>query len=74
MNDNDTPRLRGNTNTPLLGLRLEMALSFSMLFVGMMLLIGLISVFGLPFTRDTGLYGEERSQVLETLSLEADLK
>ncbi|MFH1117910.1 MAG: ATP-binding protein [Pseudomonadota bacterium] len=74
MNGDRTHVPPNNGRAPLLGLRLEMALSFSMLFVGMMLLIGLISVFGLPFTGDTGLYGEERSQVLRNLSLEADLK
>ncbi len=74
MNDNRTPQPRRGLKTPLLGLRLEMAGSFSILFVGMMILIGLASVFGIPFTKDNGLYGEERSQVLKNLSLVADLK
>ena len=56
------------------GIRMEMAVSFSILLIGMMVLIGSATVFGIPFTIDSGLLGEQRSQVLQNLSLVADLK
>jgi len=51
-----------------------MALSFGVLVAAMLVLVVLGATFGIPFTADSGLYGNERSDVLKDLSLVADLK
>ena len=56
------------------GLRTRMALSFGALFTVILLLVSLIRTFGMPWTSDTGSFGDARTLVLRQLSLFADLE
>jgi signal transduction histidine kinase len=58
----------------LFSLRSKMAVSFGLLFVTVLVVVSLVRTFGIPFTEDSGSYGQERSDVLKNLSLIADLK
>lgn len=55
-------------------LRSRMAVSFGILFAGILIVVSLARTFGIPFTSVRGTYSEERSEVLRNLSLVADLK
>ena len=65
---------RGLDRSVFLSLRSRMALGFGALFTCVLLLVGFSMIFGIPFTSNTGYYGQEKSQVLRNLSLVADLK
>jgi signal transduction histidine kinase len=49
-------------------------LEFGAVIIGMMVMVIIVSTFGIPFTGYTGTLGYEKSVVLNTLGLVADLK
>ena len=57
-----------------LSLRSKLVVEFGAVIVGIMALVIAVSIFGVPFTEYTGSLGYEKSMVLNTLSLIADLK
>ncbi len=56
------------------GIRLRMLISFGLLLSVSVGLVIYVMVFGIPFTKFSGSYGQERSDVFRNLSLVADLK
>jgi len=57
-----------------LSLRSKLVLEFGAVIIGMMVIVIVVSTFGIPFTGYTGTLGYEKYLVLNTLSLVADLK
>ncbi|MCX5863289.1 MAG: HAMP domain-containing protein, partial [Deltaproteobacteria bacterium] len=57
-----------------LSLRSKLVLEFGAVIVGIMVMVIVVSTFGIPFTGYTGTHGYEKSVVLNTLGLVADLK
>jgi signal transduction histidine kinase len=57
-----------------LSLRSKLVVEFGAVIVGIMALVIAVSIFGVPFTGYTGTLGYEKSKVLNTLGLIADLK
>ena len=57
-----------------LSLRWKLVLEFGAVIVGIMMMVIVVSTFGIPFTGYTGTLGYEKSVVLNTLGLVADLK
>jgi signal transduction histidine kinase len=57
-----------------LSLRSKLVLEFGAVIVGIMVMVIVVSTFGIPFTGYTGTLGYEKSVVLNTLGLVADLK
>jgi|GEM_PF-823556 len=57
-----------------LSLRWKLVLEFGAVIVGIMVMVIVVSTFGIPFTGYTGTLGYEKSVVLNTLGLVADLK
>ena len=57
-----------------LSLRSKLVVEFGAVIVGIMALVIAVSIFGVPFTEYTGSLGYEKSVVLNTLGLIADLK
>ncbi|MCA1959570.1 MAG: PAS domain S-box protein [Desulfomonile sp.] len=59
---------------PFFSLRSKMLVGFGSIFVAVYLLLVVLWMFGIPFTEYGGLYAQEQNQVLNELSLVADLK
>lgn len=57
-----------------LSLRSKLVIEFGAVIVGIMALVIVVWTFGIPFTGHTGTLGYEKSVVLNTLGLVADLK
>ena len=57
-----------------LSLRWKLVLEFGAVIIGIMMMVIVVSTFGIPFTGYTGTLGYEKSVVLNTLGLVADLK
>ena len=57
-----------------LSLRSKLVLEFGAVIVGIMMMVIVVSTFGIPFTGYTGTLGYEKSVVLNSLGLVADLK
>jgi len=51
-----------------------MLASFGLLFATILILVGLVGTFGLPFTGYDGTFGHDASQAIRTLGIVADLK
>jgi len=66
----DSPILKAKTST---ALRSRMLVHFGLPFGMTLILVAMLMIFGIPFTNYIGSYGRERSEVLNTLSLVADL-
>ncbi|MFQ5613291.1 MAG: ATP-binding protein [Anaerolineae bacterium] len=55
-------------------IRTRLILSFSLLFIAILLLVGVVDVNGVPLTTYTGRQGQQRIETFQSLDLIADLK
>lgn len=55
-------------------IRIKLIVYFSLLFAVVLTLVGLINIFGIPFTAYTGRQGQQREEAFRSLDLIADLK
>ncbi|MBI5251845.1 MAG: PAS domain S-box protein, partial [Desulfomonile tiedjei] len=74
MNSNPTPSSRRFQFIHSFCLRVKMLIGFGLLFASAFTLVIMIITFGIPFTSYTGWYGLEQTEVLNNLTLVADLK